>query len=64
MVAGRVGQRGAAVRLAFVLEISAFEQEPAPIPYQLKTELIARETTQNSWIAKVSFQLISEGIMD
>ena len=48
MVAGQVGRRGVAVRPAFALETSAFEQEPAPIPFQVKTELIARETTQNS----------------
>ena len=64
MVAGQVGRRGVAVRLEFARETSAFEQEPAPIQYQVKTELIARETTQNSLIAKVSFQLISEGIID
>ena len=48
MVAGQVGRRGVAVRLEFARETSAFEQEPAPIQYQVKTELIARETTQNS----------------
>ena len=48
MVAGQVGRLGVAVRLEFARETSAFEQEAAPIQYQVKTELIARETTQNS----------------
>ena len=48
MVAGQVGQGGVAVRPAFARETSAFEQEPAPIPYQVTGELGAREKMRSS----------------
>ena len=43
MVAGQVGRLGVAVRLEFARETSAFEQEPARIPYQVTGELGAQE---------------------
>ena len=42
MVAGQVGQGGVAVLQAFARETSAFEQEPAPIPYQVTGEVGAQ----------------------
>ena len=50
MVAGQVGQRGVAVRPAFVRETSAFEQEPAPIPDHWTGELGAQEKMRSGWI--------------
>ena len=55
MAAGQVGRRGAAVRPAFAREISAFEQELAPIPFQVKMEFIVMVTAPSRRIAKVSF---------
>ena len=51
MVAGQVGRPGAAVQLAFAREISAFEQEPAPIQYQVKMEYTAMVTALSRRIA-------------
>ena len=48
MVAGQVGRGGVAVLQAFARETSAFEQEPAPIPYQVTGELGAREKMRSS----------------
>ena len=48
MAVGRDGQRGVAVLPVFARETSAFEQELAPIRYQVKTEsIVIKETVQN-----------------
>ena len=51
MAAGQIGPAGVVVQPAFAREISAFEQERAPIQYQLMMELTVMETTQSGWIA-------------
>ena len=56
MVAGQVSQRGVAVRPAFARETSAFEQEPAPIPYQVTGELGAQEKMRSCYIVWVSIR--------
>ena len=51
MAAGQVGHPGVVVQTVFAREISAFEQERAPIQYQLTMETTVMERTRNSWIA-------------
>ena len=48
MVAGRVGQHGAAVQPVFARETSVFEQELAPVPYRVKMESIVMKETVRS----------------
>ena len=49
MVPGQVGRRGAAAQPAFAREISAFEQEHAPIHCQVMMELTVMVKMQSSW---------------
>ena len=51
MAAGQVGRRGAAAHPAFAREISAFEQERAPIHCQVTTELTVMEIAPSKWTA-------------
>ena len=54
MAAGQVGHSGVVVQPVFAREISAFEQEPAPIHYQVTMGPTVRVRTRSSWIARVS----------
>ena len=50
MAAGPDGPAGVAAQPVFAREISEFEQERAPIRYQVKMELIARGIAHNKRI--------------
>ena len=56
MAVGQVGQRGAAVQTVFAREISAFEQELAPIRYRVMMGSTVMEIMPSSWIVWVSTQ--------
>ena len=47
---GQFGVGGAAVRMAFAREISAFEQELVPTQYQAEVELFVLVKTRSRWI--------------
>ena len=50
MAVGPVGLRGAAVQPVFAREISAFEQELAPVPSRRKMESTVMGIVPSSWI--------------
>ena len=51
MAAGQAGPGGVVVQPVFAREISAFEQERAPIQYQVKMGNTAKETAHNKGTA-------------
>ena len=54
MAAGQAGPDGVVVQPVFAREISKFEQERAPIHYQLKMEFTVMETTLSKRTVGVS----------